>query len=81
MFAFQKFIVVVPFSMHSSLFFKKKKKKITIVVLGFPGGSIGKESACSVFDSWVEMIPWRRAWKPCLIVGLLGHVVVLFPAF
>ena len=30
----------------------------------FPGGSVGKESACNVFDSWIETIPWKRAWKP-----------------
>ena len=35
---------------------------------GFPGGTTGKESACQCrrhkFDSWVEKIPWRRAWQP-----------------
>ena len=36
--------------------------------LGFPGGSFGKESACSAGDpgsiprSW--KIPWRRGWEP-----------------
>ena len=31
---------------------------------GLPDGSVGKESACNAFDSWVETIPWRRAWQP-----------------
>ena len=33
--------------------------------LGFPGGSDGKESACSTVDEvhpWVGKIPWRREW-------------------
>ena len=36
--------------------------------MGFPGGSDGKESACSEgdpsFDPWVGKIPWRRKWQP-----------------
>ena len=37
--------------------------------VGFPGGSVGKESACSAgdpgrFNAWVGKIPWRRAWRP-----------------
>jgi len=28
------------------------------------GTSDRKESACSAGDSWVGMIPWRRAWQP-----------------
>ena len=39
-----------------------------MVVLGFPGGSDGKESACQCrrtgFDPWVRKIPWRREWIP-----------------
>ena len=38
---------------------------------GFPGGSSGKESACSAGDSnrigfspWVGKILWRRKWQP-----------------
>ena len=39
---------------------------------GFPGGSDGKESACSAgdmglipgSDPWVRKIPWRREWLP-----------------
>ena len=34
---------------------------------GFPGGSAGKESACSAGDvsqSWAGKICWRRAWQP-----------------
>ena len=33
----------------------------------FCGSSDGKESACNVGDlgsTWVENIPWRRAWQP-----------------
>ena len=37
-------------------------------VLGFPGGSDGKESAYNVGDPWfdpyVGKIPWRREWQP-----------------
>ena len=47
----------------------------SIVVLpccmGFPGGSVGKESTCKArdagrrgFDPQVWKIPWRRAWHP-----------------
>ena len=35
--------------------------------MGFPGGSDGKEYACSVgdlFDPWVGKIPWRKTWQP-----------------
>ena len=39
--------------------------------LGFPDGSVGKESACRGrryrrlgFDLWVRKIPWRRKWLP-----------------
>ena len=34
---------------------------------GFPGGSDGKEPACSGrpgFDPWVRKIPWRTEWQP-----------------
>ena len=33
----------------------------TPLLLGFPGGSDGKESWV---DPWVGKIPWRRAWQP-----------------
>ena len=37
-------------------------------ILGFPGGSEVKASACNAgdpgFDSWVGKIPWRRKWQP-----------------
>ena len=42
--------------------------------MGFPGGSVGKESACNAGDSlqhrrpkfnpWVGKIPWRSKWQP-----------------
>ena len=38
---------------------------------GFPGSSIGRESACQCrshkrhgFNPWVRKVPWRRAWQP-----------------
>ena len=34
---------------------------------GFPGGSVGKESACNagdLGDPWIGKIPWRRKWQP-----------------
>ena len=39
-------------------------------VWGFPGGSVGKESACNQemqetrFNPLVRKTPWRRAWQP-----------------
>ena len=39
-------------------------------ILGFPGGSSGKEPACQCrrckrlrLDPWVRKIPWRRKWQ------------------
>ena len=39
--------------------------------LGFPGGSVGKETTFIALDArdaclipWLGKIPWRRAWKP-----------------
>ena len=41
---------------------------------GFPGGSVGRESACNVgdagnhkFSPWAGKIPWKRAWQPTLV--------------
>ena len=38
------------------------------MMVGFPGGSGSKESACNAgdlrFNSWVRKIPWRREWQP-----------------
>ena len=39
---------------------------IAIANESFPGGSDGKEPACNA-DSWVEKIPWRRAWLPTAV--------------
>ena len=40
-------------------------------VIGFAGGSSGKEPVCQCrrhkrlqFSPWVQKIPWRRAWQP-----------------
>ena len=36
----------------------------TPLFMGFPGGSVGKESACNVgrpgFNPWVGKIPWNK---------------------
>ena len=40
---------------------------------GFPGGSVGKESACNTGDTGDAGLshglgrPWRRAWQPTLV--------------
>ena len=34
------------------------------MLLGFPGSSAGKESACNAGDPWVRKIPWRRDRLP-----------------
>ena len=47
----------------------------TPVVLGFPCGSAGEESACNAgdvtdmdgFDPWVGEMPWRRAQQTTLV--------------
>ena len=48
-----------------------KKAKLQGKRVGFPGGSVAKDSACQsrrlgtcVFDPWVRKIPWRRKWQP-----------------
>ena len=43
------------------------KMVFALLTTGFPGGSIGKESACNVRD--LGLIPglgtsWKRAWQP-----------------
>ena len=37
---------------------ESKQKKIP-----FPGGSVGKESACNAGDSGSILTPWRREWQ------------------
>ena len=47
--------------------FIKKEAVVKGRFMGFPGGSDGKESACSAgprFHPWVGKILWRRAWQP-----------------
>ena len=43
-----------------------------IDILGFPGGSDGKESACNAGDlsliSGLGRFPWRRKWLPILVL-------------
>ena len=52
------------------LFINLAALHISCCVLGFPGGTSGKEFACNagdvtdVFDPWVGKVPWRRAWQP-----------------
>ena len=40
----------------------------TSVLLGFPGGSAGKESACNAGD-WVQSL----GWEDCLKEGMAAH--------
>ena len=44
--------------------------------MGFPGGSVGKESACQCrrleFSPWVGKMPWRRKWQPILAQKIPG---------
>ena len=41
-----------------------------IVAKGFPGGSVGKETACNAGDTgdtdhpWTGEVHWRKAWQP-----------------
>ena len=45
----------------------RRKLQPTPVFLGFPGGSVGKESACNAgdpFNPCIGRIPWRREWLP-----------------
>ena len=50
---------------------KEQQQQCVYKLLGFPGGTRGKENACQCrrhkrcgFDPWVGTIPWRRAWQP-----------------
>ena len=46
---------------------KKGEIWVSLTQMGFPGGSVGKESACNLgirVDPWVGKIPWRMAWQP-----------------
>ena len=43
---------------------------LSLYIMGFPGGTSGKEPACQCrrhkrcgIDHWVRKIPWRRAWQ------------------
>ena len=49
------------------------------MVMGFPGGTSGKEPTCQCrrhkrrgFHPWIRKIPWRRAWQPTPVF-LLGE--------
>jgi len=41
-------------------------------IVGFPGGTSGKEPACQCrrcgFNPWVRKIPWGRKWQPTRIL-------------
>ena len=44
-------------------------------IVGFPGGTSGKEPACQCrrrrrcgFSPWIRKIPWRRKWQPTPIL-------------
>ena len=55
---------------------RKRDRLPTLVFLGFPGGSSGKESTCNVrdlgsipgFDPWVGKISWRRELLPTRVL-------------
>ena len=45
--------------------------KFPVLIMGFPGGSTGKEFICQCrrykrrgFNPWVGKIPWSRKWHP-----------------
>ena len=45
----------------------RSNKAMVFRILGFPGGSAGKESTCNAgagFNPWVGKIPWRRERLP-----------------
>ena len=46
----------------------RRERLPTPVLLGFPGGSAGKESACNAEDPWVGKMPWRRKRQPTLVL-------------
>ena len=57
--------------MAVAFFVSAENKGTAISKKGFPGGTVGKESASQCgrckrheFDPWVEKIPWRREWQP-----------------
>ena len=37
------------------------------LIVGFPGGSDGKDSP-AMQDPWVGKIPWRRRWQPTPVI-------------
>ena len=44
---------------------------LSIITMGFPGGTSGKNSTCQCmrckshsFYPWVGKVPWRRKWQP-----------------
>ena len=51
-----------------------------MVIMGFPGGTGGKEPACQCrrpkrrrFDPWVRKTPWRREWLPIPVLPGESH--------
>ena len=59
-----KILLITPDQADFSLFWIS-------LALGFPSGSVVKQSACQYrrlrvcsFDTWVRKIPWRRTWQP-----------------
>ena len=49
-------------------YYSKDIYRYVLIVLGFPGGSDGKESACNAGDLGLNpglgRSPWRREWPP-----------------
>ena len=76
---------LMPFSLHPHDLITSQRPRFQIPshwrlvfniwILGFPGGTSDKESACqwrrwkrSSFDPWARKIPWRRKWQQTPIV-------------
>ena len=69
--SFLQFTVMLPTLCVTRRFSWYKSHQSTACMLGFPGGTDGKEltSQCRrhqrcEFETWVRKIPWRRAWQP-----------------
>ena len=63
------FILFPPKSPARGLFLKSQPHPIAFTTapnssMGFPGGSVGKNTGRCGFGPWVGKIPWRGTWKP-----------------
>ena len=67
------FIHITQYECSQIIFHMLKNCVFLIGILGFPGGSSGKEPTCQCkrhkslgLDPYVGKIPWRKAWQPSL---------------